>query len=103
MSCLHNCLIILVVGNSLKLGTLVWYGNQKWNIFEIIAKCILGYIRIHIPMMVCMLQLKEIYFAVVVQIEQYVNITRVTWKSKTHPDNHFNIHNNVKEDFIGYN
>ena len=34
--------------------------------------------------------------------EQYVNITSVTWKLKTHPEHHCNMYNNVKQDLIDY-
>ena len=36
-----------------------------------------------------------------IQIEKY-DITYVTRKSKTHPEYHFNTHNNVKQDLIDY-
>ena len=38
----------------------------------------------------------------VIQIEQYANITHVTWKSKTRPEQNLNMLNSVKQDFIDY-
>ena len=38
----------------------------------------------------------------VTQTEWCINITHVTWKSKTRPEHHFNMHSNVKQYFIDY-
>ena len=36
----------------------------------------------------------------VIQIERYVNVTCVTWKSKTRAEHHFNMYNNIKQNLI---
>ena len=67
-----------------------------------------NYFRIHIHIRFCMLfichSLKENiapFDLDATQIEQGANITSVTWKSKTHLEHHFNMHN-IKQDAIDY-
>ena len=80
--------------------------KPKVKTFQIIAKGFSNNIRIHVPMKVhilfiCQSGKKNSPFVLdSTQIEQYVNIACVIWKSKTHPAQHLNMHNSIKQDFI---
>ena len=68
----------IYMGNSLKLDTKLWCGNQEWKTFQIIFLLnIPNNIKIHVPMIGCMLfmsELKKTFIPVdldLIHIEQY--------------------------------
>ena len=95
----HSC--SMDMGNPLKLWKCVIW-KPKMKTFKLIPKktSIPSNIRINIHMVymlfICQGWKRKTSFDLdVIQIEHCVNIM-------THPEHHFNMHNNVKQDHIGY-